>query len=298
MMADHIVHSDGRAILLRNVNCPYCGRDFGNGVEPTKEHVIGRRFVPKGSLDKQWNLILNACKRCNNLKADLENDISAITMMSTDSISDVEVKQRLAAEVDRRAFKTLSRRTKKSVASSHETISALASGPGLTATINFHALPQIDHSRLHLLAELHFKAFLFWITYDKDSARGVVRGGYVHLGAFGRPNWGVAQARWFMREVDRWSMRVCGIAADEYFKINIQKCPTGNIWSCAVEWNQTMRALAFVGVRSEIDEFLSNMPAAKSSFATTPEGDTLRFTEEIPLAPEDDNLFFKYDLNT
>jgi hypothetical protein len=38
------------------------------------------KFVPKGTLENQWNLILNACRNCNGRKADLENDISAITM--------------------------------------------------------------------------------------------------------------------------------------------------------------------------------------------------------------------------
>lgn len=46
----------------------------------TKEHVIGRRFVPKGKFAGHWNLILNTCKPCNNREADLEDGISAITL--------------------------------------------------------------------------------------------------------------------------------------------------------------------------------------------------------------------------
>ena len=70
-----------RAIVLRNLTCPYCGDRFDPETSAAKEHVIGRRFVPRGCFAGQWNLILNACERCNRNKGDLEDDISIITMM-------------------------------------------------------------------------------------------------------------------------------------------------------------------------------------------------------------------------
>jgi hypothetical protein len=73
--------SPKKAILLRNRNCCYCG-DLLKDVGSTKEHVIGRNFVPTNTLDGQWSLILRACLRCNRNKSKLENDISAITMQS------------------------------------------------------------------------------------------------------------------------------------------------------------------------------------------------------------------------
>ncbi|MBG6073799.1 hypothetical protein IWX87_003580 [Polaromonas sp. CG_9.7] len=39
-----------RAIVLRNINCAYCSKSFGPDLATTKEHVIGRRFVPRGVL--------------------------------------------------------------------------------------------------------------------------------------------------------------------------------------------------------------------------------------------------------
>jgi hypothetical protein len=65
-------------IRLNNVRCPYCGTDVSTN--RTAEHVIGRRFVPKGMLNGEWNLILWACEVCNGRTSDLEDDISAITM--------------------------------------------------------------------------------------------------------------------------------------------------------------------------------------------------------------------------
>ncbi|HQZ38321.1 MAG TPA: hypothetical protein PLH72_04715 [Vicinamibacterales bacterium] len=57
--------------VLKNATCPYCG-DGVPGRDGTKEHVIGKRFVPRSALDGSWNLILRACQRCNRRKAALE----------------------------------------------------------------------------------------------------------------------------------------------------------------------------------------------------------------------------------
>ena len=43
---------------LKNINCAYYGVEL-DVKSSTKEHVIGKQFVPKGKLDGQWNLILN-----------------------------------------------------------------------------------------------------------------------------------------------------------------------------------------------------------------------------------------------
>jgi hypothetical protein len=41
---------------------------------------VSKKLVPKGKLDRQWNLIVRACRDCNRRKSALEDDISAITM--------------------------------------------------------------------------------------------------------------------------------------------------------------------------------------------------------------------------
>src|SRR5258708_1804203 len=71
--------SPDRPIQIKNDICVYCAKQLTQDTI-TKEHVVGRRFIPKGKLNGQWNLIVNACRVCNGRKSDLENDISAITM--------------------------------------------------------------------------------------------------------------------------------------------------------------------------------------------------------------------------
>ena len=63
-------YSKALVIRLNNISCPYCGVMLT--CETTdKEHVIGRRFVPKGKLNGNWNLVVNACRTCSGIKADL-----------------------------------------------------------------------------------------------------------------------------------------------------------------------------------------------------------------------------------
>jgi hypothetical protein len=70
-----------KATVLRNRTCAYYGCEPPKALR-SKEHVIGRKFVPKGSLgNNAWNLILMACEKCNGEKADLEDEISAVSMM-------------------------------------------------------------------------------------------------------------------------------------------------------------------------------------------------------------------------
>lgn len=207
-MSGYEEHRSERPLLLNNRSCPYCGCIFHTTLGSTKEHVIGRRFVPKGALEAQWNLILNACGPCNNLKAALENDISVITMLPTPVSRGAAIEQQLAAEVSRRASKTGSRRTGKSVENSREEIKIQQQSPGMSASFTFTAQPQINHDRIHHLAELHFRAFFYFCTYDETTARGgFLLGEYLHLGSYVRGNWGCVEATWFTQQVAQWDLR-------------------------------------------------------------------------------------------
>lgn len=114
-------HPANQAIRLRNVICPYCGCDL-TSANTTKEHVVGRRFVPKGKLNGHWNLIVDACGPCNNRKADLENDISAITLHSEHGEAHPDYDDDAKADARRKAANAISRRTKKPVKDSHESM--------------------------------------------------------------------------------------------------------------------------------------------------------------------------------
>lgn len=111
-----------KPIRLRNTSCAYCGVTNSADNPLEREHVIGRRFVPKGTLARGWSLQVRACRRCNGEKADLENDISAITLLRGHGRAREEgVSPEL---IIRKATRSISRRTKKPVAESSEEMRA------------------------------------------------------------------------------------------------------------------------------------------------------------------------------
>ncbi len=117
-------HPPHLPLMLNNETRVYCGAEL-TAASRTKEHVIGRRFVPKGKLNQQWNLIVWACKTCNGLKADLENDLSAISMQPEASGKFAEPDQVLADESRRKAARATSRRTRKLVKDSTERLASI-----------------------------------------------------------------------------------------------------------------------------------------------------------------------------
>jgi hypothetical protein len=46
-----------KTVRLYNSTCVFCSRPFGKEVKRTADHIVGRRFVPRGSLNGHWNLI-------------------------------------------------------------------------------------------------------------------------------------------------------------------------------------------------------------------------------------------------
>lgn len=157
---------------LNNRYCPYCGCDLENisKRERGRDHVIGRRFPPKGYLEGEWNLIVNACCKCNSRKGDLERDISAITL-HPDAALDDEDRQ---AEFKRKATRTYSARTKKLVAASNKRVLIGLPGDGQTKLFTLDAPPQIDDERVLDLAHFQLRAFFYMLTYDDDSQSGLL----------------------------------------------------------------------------------------------------------------------------
>ena len=69
-----------------NQYCLYCHRPVCIGdVASNKEHLIGRSFVPDGSLEggKAFNFIFRACVECNNEKAEAERHISSVSLFTS-----------------------------------------------------------------------------------------------------------------------------------------------------------------------------------------------------------------------
>jgi len=259
----------------------------------TKDHVIGRRFVPKGKLAGQWNLILKSCSRCNEEKSYLEDDMSAISLYAYILNDQTCTDQQVFTEAQKKAWRAKSRRTNKNVIHSEEELPVQVSfGYDSLIEANFVAPPQPDELRLYRLAELQVRAFFFYITYDRDTARGGFwLGGFHPLSYAGRSDWGNPLHQSFMNAVTGWSARVVAVGADGFFKVAIRRHPSAECWSWAVEWNHSIRAIGFFGDRHVAQDLADSFEEPVSYGLFQESNMYVRLREEIPLVGEDDRLF-------
>jgi hypothetical protein len=259
----------------------------------SQEHVIGRKFVPKGALQGSWNLILNACGRCNNAKFDLEDDISAITMQSDPTGRHTSNDPRLVTDAQRKARGSFSRLTSKPVEHSAEGFQVQHPHGPITFTFRFNAPPQMDERRAFCLAEYHVRAFFDWCFYDEDLRKGKIWIGDfapVHIAPCG--DWGNPVNRWFMQEIVEWKRCVLAIGADGFLKILLRQHDDHPVWAWALEWNQNLRIIGFCGDLTSIDAVAASMPKLDLELLHEVPGQFSRyFRMEQALDPADDDLF-------
>ena len=259
----------------------------------TKDHVIGRRFVPKGKLDGQWNLIVRACNVCNGKKSDLEDDISAISMQpdAWDNYSADD--QTLKKEATRKAKNSISRRSGKPVMESKEEIEIkIPVSPAAEFTFNFTSTPQIESDRMYELARMHVMAFFYWVTFNRETKRGRFwLGSFYPVLEAPRSDWGNSVHRSFMGTVAKWEPRVIAVGADGYFKVVIRRHPAEICWSWALEWNQNYRIVGFLGEKEPARSLVDTFPALNEQVVRLGENDHLRYRFEKTLEAEADSLF-------
>lgn len=285
-------HPANQAIRLRNVTCPYCGFDLTSETA-TREHVVGRRFVPKGKLNGHWNLIVNACGPCNNRKADLENDVSAITLYTEDGEAHPNYDDEAIADAQRKAANAISRRTKKPVKESHEDLAFdVPFGTAANIGFNFTSPPQIDEARAFELARLQLAGFFFLLTYQKDQERGGFwPDGCYLLMMVRRADYGNPTMTDFANAVLNWEPRLIGHTAEGYFRVCIRKHPEADCWSWALEWNGSTRLVGFFGDKGAAQAVVDGLRKLEMHHLDLSDGRHIRFRTEVPLAPENDRLF-------
>jgi len=291
-----IEYPSNKAYHLSNINCIYCGSLLTKETK-TKEHVIGRKFVPKGTMNGQWNLIANACVSCNGLKSDLENDISAITMQPDVIGRHVIDDTILAQEAKRKGNNAYSRATGKVVKDSNQNINITAEQPGFKMSFGLIAPPQVSFERVIQLAYYHVTAFFFMQTYKEETKLG----GYP-LGKFfpimetDKADWGNDVMMWFMQEARNWDIRLHAITAQDYFKISFRKTEN-DLMAWAVEWNQKKRCIGLWGQEADIQEIIQRRPIMERHHISGDTQNGLFMRTEKTLALEDDILFLNPRVN-
>lgn len=278
-------------VRLDNATCPYCGTVL-NGTA-TIEHVIGRRFIPKGKLNCDWNLILRSCKPCNNRKAALEDDLSAITMQPDARGDYHQPDDMLIAEALRKGQRSISRRTGKPVSQSQEEMTInVPFAQGVEMTFNLLSPPQADSERIYELAQLQLMALFYWITYTPTTKKGGFwLGDFAPVLEAPRSNWGNSVHLAFMQSVLAWEPRLRVITADGFFKAVIRRHPEAVCWSWAVEWNHNLRVVGFFGEREPLLTAVQTLPRLKINTLFEGPDQALHYHIETRLSGKDDQMF-------
>ncbi|RWL77969.1 MAG: hypothetical protein EOR69_28505 [Mesorhizobium sp.] len=286
-------------LALRNRTCVYCGLALMPR-DRTREHVIGRCFVPDGKLQGQWNLILNACRPCNSHKADLEDDISAITLQPDSWGAHGHADVAAIENGHRKAVHSRSRRTRKSVRDSGERINIHGSlGPGIHVSFQFASPPQIDDHRAFELARLQLTAFFYMQTYNSETRQGGYwLHGYHPIMTANRSDWGNPLMVRFMRTIESWDCRLHAVTADGFFKLVTRKHPLAETWAWALEWNHNRRLIGFFGERDPAQDIVNSLPRLEAKTVYQAPNESLSYRVETPLGEDDDTLFLVFDDET
>ncbi|MBB4397944.1 hypothetical protein [Bradyrhizobium sp. ERR14] len=146
--------------------------------------------------------------------------------------------------------------------------------------------------RVFELAGRHFQAFFYFITYNHAQNRGWWwKGMFAQILAVSKPDWGNHLAMAFMRETRHWDHRVLAITAEEHFKLVIRKHLTQDVWSLAVEWNESFRVFAACGEEAPLRAFVDALPSLQLQTISQNSNSGLAARTEKKLNDEDDVLF-------
>ena len=246
--------------------------------------------MPKGTLDNRWNVIAYACEPCNRVKADLEDDLSAITMQPDVFGKHATSDPRLATEARRKGGGSGSRRTGKPVAKSTERFSIeLPMMPGVIAKFSIVGGPQADEDRVYRLARFHLAGFFSFITFNKETHRGYFwPGGFFPFIYVPKTDWGNPTMRGFAEQIKLWPNRFWHIGAEGFFKALIRRAPGDvDLWAWVLEWNANYRVAGFFGDEGSARRTHASLPDPGSK----PVDATTRYRIEQALPESEDTLF-------
>jgi hypothetical protein len=282
-------------LALRNYNCIYCCRPLTKATR-SREHVIGRNFVPRGTLD--FNIVAWACVHCNNDKSDLEDDVSLISMLPAIAQSLPSMDER-SADIGRKLRRAISRRTGKFVRDSQESVTIKGEPlPGLAVTFKMVGNPQTDPVRVARLARYHITAFHYFTTYRKETKLGEgIPGVFAIAGDYRRPDWGNARALHFMEETKTWHARFVLKGKKAFFQAMIRRKMPELLWSWAVEWNQSFRVFGFYGIEELVNDAIKELPQLHTQSLLEEPNRIVRMRTEVAL-PEADDILFEHELAT
>lgn len=253
---------------------------------------------------------MNACKACNATKADLEVEISAVSMQADAHGRFPNASEEYAAEARRKAAGARSRMTGKPIADSAGekelalpmpwTSAFMSIGPHqfsmpitkATMTATFSGPAPVDSQRVGNLAKMQMMAFFFFVTFNAEQRVGRFwRGDFGYYPEARRSDWGRKSLRGFTELVANWEPRLLKYGVDDFFNVVMRKHPDFECWSWALEWNQSFRVMGFFGDKTVWSGLDGQIPIDDFHESHLTDGSQLMSRFEEPRDSENDKLF-------
>lgn len=275
-----------------NQHCLYCARFVGPGaeIESDKEHLINRRIAAPGLMGgaKSFNFIFRACKPCNEEKARIEEHVSAVTLLTspgrTDPVIDAAARSKAAASFDRRH-----RRPIAEVRNNFKIVMG-------QFTFGLTSAAQLDPNAVRLLALRHIQG-LFSLVATRDPRRAettkVLSGHeFGFFATYPYRDWGNPQLLEIVRRVEGYERAADVTTADGFFRASLRPGPNGAPWFWALEWNQNLRVVGWIGNPKEPPAPFRELPPLTWHRLRT--SDRIRHETPLPYDAEDP-LFLPVD---
>jgi len=277
---------------LSNQYCLYCHRPVCAGdMASNKEHLIGRSFVPDGSLDggRAFNFIFRACVECNKEKAEAERHISSVSLFTSTGRVDENVNA-LANRKAAKDFHPIQQGKLVKDASVEESVEITKGN--FSAKFGLIGPPQLDPSYVRLLAFRHIQGFFSLITSDNPTVAEGTRllphdhwwfgGSYPHL------DWGNIRIKEMAQRVNAWETPLNIVTANGFFKAVIRCAPNADgPWFWALEWNKSWRSFGGIFNTQNHPAEFNNLPSPEREHL----GPNLTIYQEVRLEEHEDNLF-------
>jgi hypothetical protein len=281
-----------------NTRCLYCARRFDETtVIRSKEHLIARNFVPKGSFlgGREFNFIFAACERCNGEKSQLEGHVSAISQSLSPRIGADPVYFDIAR---RKAHHEFHPWTGRPVVDSIQRMSVtMPLGASVGMSLGLVGPAQLDCDQVRLLACRHVQGLFALVTNEKHDTDDVSllppSAVWVH-DHYLRSDWGNPQLRAAHEQTRNWMLHIGGATASGYFRFVMRRDPSHTrswYWYWLLEWNDSVRVMGGISFSGEAPAFLTALPRLHHAVMPLPNGAVFRLREEFPLAPDADDFF-------
>ncbi|MDY6851956.1 MAG: hypothetical protein SV487_07790 [Thermodesulfobacteriota bacterium] len=274
------------------------------GIVRSKDHMVGRRFVPKGYLDNQPNIIIGACEECNERKSKLESGLSAISMLPSAKHYNIEeeIKRKIGEKYSKNGIiqgGASHPETGKNVYESCANIKIKSKIGPATLIFNAIAPPQADKAT-RCLSIMHIQAIYYvLVNFDqnnqqnctfRDEKSKYLNEQYIHpLFILMKPDWGNCSAFELTKRTNNWGISYQLITAKEFFKAEVRresKSPEAPFF-WALEWNKSLRIIGMIRYPERPTPQESDLPEPPRHQLNA----TTRMTFEKVLNPDDDLLF-------